>query len=221
MRTRGWAGKVPASDEEAVARILEATRRTIDERGEQTSIADVARTLGVTRQTVYRYFASTEELLSATALDGTGEFLDQLADALAGITDPGEAVVEGIAITLERLPADRYIGLLLRSQRASTFAVGVTTDTSRQFGRSLLDRLDVDWTGFDEQAIEDIIEMVLRTLQSFILAPLPAPDDELRRLLRGWIAPAVTAARATQRSRPVAAARAHAGNHRSTLVRKS
>lgn len=164
MRTRGWAGNMPASDEEAVARILEATRRTIDERGEQTSIADVARTLGVTRQTVYRYFASTEELLSATAADGANGFLDQLAAALAGITEPGEAVVEGIAITLETLPADPYVGLMLRSQRSSAFAATVTTDTARLFGRSILDRLEVDWSDFDERAIEDIIEMILRTL---------------------------------------------------------
>lgn len=195
MRTRGWSGNVPASDEEAVARILQATRQTIDERGEQTSIADVARTLGVTRQTVYRYFPSTEELLTATAADGAGAFLDQLAEALAGMTDPGEAVAEGVALTLERLPVDPYLGLLLRTQQASAFAVTVTTDTGRSFGHSLLERLDVDWTGFDDQGIDDIIEMVLRTLQSFILAPLPAPGEELRRLLRRWIAPAVSAAR--------------------------
>ena len=195
MRTRGWGGDVPASDEEAVARILEATRRTIDERGEQTSIADVARTLGVTRQTVYRYFPSTEELITATATDGADTFLDQLAEALAGITDPGEAVAEGVALTLERLPHDPYVGLLLRTQQPSAFAVTVTTDTGRDFGHSLLTRLDVDWTGFDGQAIDDIIEMVLRTLQSFILAPLPASGAELRRLLRRWIAPAVEAAR--------------------------
>lgn len=200
MRTRGWGGDVPASDDEAVARILDATRRTIDERGEQTSIADVARTLGVTRQTVYRYFPSTEELLSATAADGAGTFLDQLAAALAGMTDPGEAVAEGVALTLERLPDDPYVGLLLRAQQAA-FAVTVTTDTGRTFGHSLLERLDVDWTGYDDQSIDDIIEMVLRTLQSFILAPLPAPGAELRRLLRRWIAPAVTAARSATKVR--------------------
>ncbi|WP_046296646.1 TetR/AcrR family transcriptional regulator [Mycolicibacter arupensis] len=195
MRTRGWGGNVPASDEEAVARILHATRQTIDERGEQTSIADVARTLGVTRQTVYRYFPSTEELLAATAADGAGAFLEQLAEALAGMTDPGDAVAEGVALTLERLPDDPYVGLLLRTQHASAFAETVTSETGRSFGHSLLDRLDVDWSGFDEQSIDDIIEMVLRTLQSFILAPLPAPGEELRRLLRRWIAPAVSAAR--------------------------
>ncbi|MGV0627149.1 TetR/AcrR family transcriptional regulator [Mycolicibacter minnesotensis] len=201
MRTRGWGGKVPASDEDAVARILAATRRTIDLHGEQTSIADVARTLGVTRQTVYRYFPSTDELLSATAADGVGVFLDQLAEALAGITDPGEAVAEGVALTLERLPHDPYLGLLLRTQPASAFAVTVTTDTGRTFGHSLLNRLDVDWAEFDEQSVDDIIEMVLRTLQSFILAPLPAPGQELRRLLGRWIAPAVTAARGATKAR--------------------
>lgn len=59
----------------------------------------------------------------------------------------------------------------------------------------------MDWTGFDAQATDDIIEMVLRTLQSFILAPLPASGTELRRLLRRWIAPAVDAARTPARDR--------------------
>ena len=54
MRTHGWAGSTPASDGEAVARILAAARKAIDARGADISIADVARTLGVTRQTVYR-----------------------------------------------------------------------------------------------------------------------------------------------------------------------
>ncbi|WP_244438602.1 helix-turn-helix domain-containing protein, partial [Mycolicibacterium septicum] len=63
MRTHGWAGSTPATDEEAIARILAAAGKAIDERGADFSIADVARTLGVTRQTVYRYFPSTDALL--------------------------------------------------------------------------------------------------------------------------------------------------------------
>ena len=49
MRTHGWSGSAPASDEEAIARILVAAGNAIDERGADFSIADVARTLGVTR----------------------------------------------------------------------------------------------------------------------------------------------------------------------------
>lgn len=195
MRTRGWGGEIPANDEEAIARILEATRRTIDERGEQTSISDVARTLGVTRQTIYHYFTSTEDLLSATAIDGAGPFLDQLVAALRDITDPGDAVVEGIAVVLEQLEHDRYVGLLLRSHRSDTFAENVTADPGRSLGRFILSSLSIDWTELDERAADDILEIILRTLQSLILAPMPASGSELRRFLRRWITPAVAAMR--------------------------
>ena len=46
MRTHGWSGSAPASDEEAVARILAAARKAIDTHGTDISIADIARTLG-------------------------------------------------------------------------------------------------------------------------------------------------------------------------------
>lgn len=195
VRTRGWGGSVPASDEEAVARILSATRRTIDERGDQITLAYVARTLNVTRQTIYHYFGSTDELLQATALDATADFMDHLATALHGMTDPAEALIEGICLTLERLPKDPYIGLLLRTSRAAAFAeqVSVTNDTAHMLGRSILDRLDVDWSGFAPAAIEDILQIVLRTLQSFIMSPPTGGGTELRRLLGVWIGPAVAA----------------------------
>jgi AcrR family transcriptional regulator len=60
MRTHGWSGSAPATDDEAISRILDAASKAIDARGADFSISDVARTLGVTRQTVYRYFPSTD-----------------------------------------------------------------------------------------------------------------------------------------------------------------
>ena len=68
MRSHGWAGNTPASDEEAIERILNAADQIISERGSAMRIADVARILEVTRQTVYRYFPGTEALLIATAV---------------------------------------------------------------------------------------------------------------------------------------------------------
>lgn len=195
MRTRGWGGNVPASDEEAVARILAATRRSIDERGEQLTLADVARTLKVTRQTIYHYFGSTDELLQATARDATADFMDHLSTALQGITDPAAAVIEGIAVTLDRLPKDPYIGLMLRAPRTAAFAeqVTLTNETARVLGRSILDRLDVDWSAFPPSAVEDILQIVLRTLQSFIMSPPTGGGAELRRLLQVWVGPSVQA----------------------------
>ncbi len=198
MRTHGWAGSAPATDDEAVARILTAASNAIDVRGADISIADVARTLGVTRQTVYRYFPSTEALLTAAATKAATGYLDRLADHLAGITDPAEAAVEGIATTLEWLPNDKYIGLLLGRDRAGTFSAEVTSDVAVQFARTMLGRFDVDWRdiGYTDTDLDELAEHLLRTIQSFGIDPgrPPRTGATLRRYLRRWVTPGLCAA---------------------------
>ena len=107
--SRGWSGNPPATDEEAIDRILDVADAIIAERGSAVRIADVARTLGVTRQTVYRYFPSSEELLLASGMRTADGFLDQLAERTSGLTEPAEALVEGIAFAVETLADDRTI----------------------------------------------------------------------------------------------------------------
>ncbi|MFD6357371.1 TetR/AcrR family transcriptional regulator [Nocardia tengchongensis] len=195
MRTHGWSGSAPADDAEAVERIVAAARRVIDRSGDEFSIAEVARDLGVTRQTVYRYFPSAEILLTATAIAQTEHFLDVLAERLDDIEDPATAVVEGIAYTLEQLPEEKYLGLLLRPGRASAFSAGVTSNTAKSFGRSLLERFSVDWAaaGISDSALDELVEHMLRIVQSFVIDPgrPPRRGAELRDYLSTWVAPAL------------------------------
>ena len=196
MRTHGWSGSAPASDEEAVARILAAASKAIDTQGADISIADVARTLGVTRQTVYRYFPSTDALLIAAATNVATGYLDRLADHLAGITDPADAAVEGIAATLEWLPNEKHMGLLLGPDRASAFSADVTSDVAVDFARTMLSRFDVDWAGigYTDADLEELAEHLLRIIQSFVVDPgrPPRTGPQLRRYLRRWVAPALS-----------------------------
>ena len=158
MRTHGWSGAAPATDDEAVARILTAAGKAIDERGADVSIADVARTLGVTRQTVYRYFPSTEALLVAAAVHAAGDFLERLADHLQGITDPADAVAEAIATALEWLPKDKHIGLLVMPGRANAHVESVTSEVALQFANAMLRRFDVDWAaaGYGDADLQEL-----------------------------------------------------------------
>lgn len=196
MRRHGWSGNIPVDDEEAVSRIIATTRAAIDARG-TVSVSEVAQSLGVTRQTVYRYFPTQETLLAATAVSSVASFLDRLADRLGSITDPTEAVVEGLAYTLEQLPHDKYLSLVLQPGKASAFTAGVTSDLAIGFGKSILARFDVDWAaaGFPGDTLDELVEFMLRTLQSFILDPgRPArAGGDLRRFLHSWVAPAVRA----------------------------
>src|ERR1700744_3282125 len=196
MPTQGGAGPTPANDDEAIARILDAARRRIDRSGKDFGISDVAKDVGVTRQTVYRYFPSTEALLFATSVAEVGPFLDSLAVHVRKIHDPAEAVIEGIAHTLERLPKERYLGLLLTPGKASAFSAGVTSDTAMAFGRSIVERFNVDWAsvGIADDELDRLVEFMLRIFQSWVIAPGRPPHrgKELREFLRRWVAPAIS-----------------------------
>ncbi|QLL08022.1 TetR/AcrR family transcriptional regulator [Mycobacterium vicinigordonae] len=196
MRTHGWGGAKPASDEEAIERILDAASQAIDERGGDIRIADVARTLGVSRQTVYNYFPGTNTLLEAAATRSGLRFIDRLTEHLAGITDPVDALVESLAFTLEWLPDDKHVQLMLIHDftKAST---GVTSDLGIRFGHGLLAGLDVDWAnlGLDDADLNDLAEYTLRILQSFMIDPgrPPRTGVVLRTYLRRWVAPVLEA----------------------------
>lgn len=192
-RRHGWSGNTPTSDEEAISRILDAADEIVAERGSAMRIADVARSLGVTRQTVYRYFPGTEALLLATAMRSGNGFLDQLANHVRGETDAVSAVVEGLAFAIENLSQDDRIGFMLSKRGELT--PSLTADTALSFSRSMLHRYDVDWeaNGFDEQALSELAEFLLRILYSFLVDSNQAPrgGDNLRTFLARWVGPAV------------------------------
>jgi AcrR family transcriptional regulator len=195
VRSHGWAGNAPASDEEAIERILDAADTIISERGSAMRIADVARTLGVTRQTVYRYFPGTEALLVATAMRSADGFLGHLATHVKGITDPVVALTEGVAFAVERLASDSQVEFVLSQRDRAGQTVTIMSDTALAFARSMLRRYDVDWEqhGFDEAAFEELAEFSLRVLHSFLADPgrPPRSGTDLRRYLTRWIGPAV------------------------------
>lgn len=167
----------------------------IGKKGTAISIADVAESLGVIRQTVYRYFPSTDTLLRAAALAAVDGFLDGLAQHLVGIDDPAEAVVEAIIYTLDQAPRIPQLGIMLSGTHSH--AEGITSDEARAFGMTMIRRFDVDWErhGFDEPLLRELVEYQLRTMQSFFISPgNPPPSEvELRDYLRRWVGSAVAA----------------------------
>lgn len=201
MRTHGWGGRPPGDDAEARDRILRATRARLVEAG-ATSTSEVAELLGVTRQTVYRYYATTEELLNAAAMDAvedlTGHLVDHVARHLARTGgDAGDAVVEVVAYVYEHLRDDPALNRLIAPGRISSTLSGMTAPDAIALGRSLLSGFPVDWAaaGVDAGAQRELVEHLLRTLQSLVIDPgnPQRSPSELRAYLQRWIAPAVRA----------------------------
>ncbi|UXA18414.1 TetR/AcrR family transcriptional regulator [Mycobacterium sp. SMC-4] len=192
MRNRGWAGRGPTSDQEAIDRILDAAEQI----GEPVRIADLARMLGVTRQTVYRHFPNAEAVVVAGAMRAADGFIDRLAGHVGGLTDPVAALVESVSYAVEQLGGDTAFGRLLTSRGDDgTEVTSLTSDTALTFAHSILHRFDVDWHshGFDDGALDELAELCLRTMHSLLVDPgAPARSGpELRRFVARWLGPAV------------------------------
>lgn len=197
MRSHGWGGERPADAEEARARILAATRDRLAAAG-TTSTSEIAEVLGVTRQTVYRYYPTTEELLNAAALDAVAEMTDQLVrhvqqHLVATSGDAADAAVEVVAYVYEHLRDDPALNRLIAPGRITRTLSGLTAPSSIALGGKLLSGFGIDWSeiGLDQDEQSELVEHLLRILQSFVLDPGdPArTGDEVRAYLRRWIAP--------------------------------
>lgn len=198
-RRRGWGGDPPASDEEASRRIVAAAVELLASTGSAISIADVAESLGVIRQTVYRYFSTADALMRAAAIASVDDFLDQLADHLRGIHDPAEAMTEGVLYTLDAVARIPHLGILLSGPYSSAHSSSLASQQAQELGMAMITRFDVDWQhyGYDDAALRDLVEFTLRTMLSFFVAPNePARTPaELRRFLRRWLGSAILAQR--------------------------
>ena len=203
MRTHGWGGRPPRDDAEARQRILSAARERVAGAG-TTSMSEVADLLGVTRQTVYRYFASTEDLLNAAAMDAVAGLQDDLVKHVVQHLaetggDAADAVVEVVAYVYENLRNDPALNRLLAPGRMTATLAGLTAPDSIALGGALLAGFPVDWAaeGLDATAQRELVEHLLRTLQSLVIDPghPERSPAELRAYLQRWVAPAVRASR--------------------------
>ena len=190
MRSRGWAGAPPRDDIEARQRIVDAALRCIARHGpSKTGLTDVAAELGVTRQTVYRHFPTTADLLDAAAVSDADAFLDKVQTHVgAARGGPIELVTEMVAYTLESLSDEWFI--------ERSMAYGAVSSLAIDYAHSLLQRLPVNWEkrGYTDADLRSIAELLLRLIISFLHSPSDPPRnaEEMRETLRKWVSPVLS-----------------------------
>ena len=101
MGHHGWQGNPPRTETEARERIVAAATTCLEKFGPaKTTLSDVASELGVTRQTVYRYYANLAELFAAVAQAGLDDFVDRMQRHLSTSSTPAEAAIESIVFAV-------------------------------------------------------------------------------------------------------------------------
>ncbi|MEU0791075.1 TetR/AcrR family transcriptional regulator [Amycolatopsis sp. NPDC005961] len=197
MGHHGWRGNPPGTEDEARRRIVDAATACLDRAGlAKTSLSDVAAEAGVTRQTVYRYFPSLNDILRAVALAGVEEFAGRMERHLASFGSAVEVAVESVVFAVRTLPGEPHLGLLLQAGEADFFTVGVISPLAFSYGARILRNVPVDWTAVGVRTdadFEGLAEVLMRLFLSYLQYPsTPAlTDDGIRVLVRRWIGPAL------------------------------
>lgn len=170
-------------------RILDATLALIESGGfAAVNVSAVASASGVSRQTIYSIFGTREELVSQAvakvAMDALAGVQERLARVETALEYLVELIVAGRHATRD-LPA---MTALLSSELGNPLFDAGMMARALPVARALLADLPEPVADLD-----DVLEVVTRLGLTIVLFDSAAleDDDDLRRFLRRWLAPAV------------------------------
>ncbi|TQM38246.1 TetR/AcrR family transcriptional regulator [Pseudonocardia cypriaca] len=153
--------------------LLAAAEEEFAERGMDASIADIARRAGVAKGTVFRHFATKEELIAAI-VGGHFAALTAVARGLLDSADPGAALLEFLTVAAEGLQQQDLTFLQTVSEGDSMVAelrnrlhasIGSLVERARESGAV---RPDITGT--------DVFLLICAPVHAAGFLPDPAPD---------------------------------------------
>ena len=107
QRRKPWNGKPPETQDAARRFLLDVATDCIDRFGlSKASLSDVAQAAGVTRQTVYRYFADADDLFRAAAVLSGGGLHERMRERAIERESLAERMVETVVLAIAEIPKD-------------------------------------------------------------------------------------------------------------------
>jgi len=163
-RTGFQRARQPEQKEQRRRELLDAAARLLADGGlEAVSLSAIARTAGLAKSNVYRYFGSREEILLEILVDDEQSWVGELERQLSPLAGSGD--VDAVAETLARTIAARPVTCTLISVVANVLEHNTTPEAVLQFKSRVL-------------------ELTIR-IRNALHAALPAlPHEQTEALLR-------------------------------------
>lgn len=168
-------------------RILDAAFQRVGEVGlSRTTVEDVARGAGLTRQTIYRYFPSKDQMILALVLREQDQLLDGIREAFRLTASLDQALFESALFCLRWTREHPLLDRLLATD-ADTLLPYLTTRAQPliEHGRDVMAQLVAGKGWVRSGPLEGTIDVVVRALLSYTITPPDrAPQDVARDLAR-------------------------------------
>jgi AcrR family transcriptional regulator len=161
-------------------RLLDAGREQLGDRPwAQVTMAEIATTAGVSRQTLYNEFGSRDEFGQALVIREGSRFLDEVEDAID--EHPGDPRV-ALSAALERFLTiardDPLVRLLLADDGTAGMLPLLTTQSRPVLewasGR-LADTIEARWPGLPPSDLQTLTDVLVRLAISHVSAPRDPP----------------------------------------------
>lgn len=187
-----WGGDPPQADA-ARRRLLEAAARCIAREGTAgASVAAVAAEAGVSRQTVYRYFTSRDQLTGRVLRTAAEDLRAKLDRSIAALADPADMIVEALVLGLDEVRNDPVLRAIADSSRLDGALVArIAGPPGIEWVRETLAPA-VEAARWSREEADSCLELVLRMFLSLLISPGPERGpEEMRAFLYRHLVPAV------------------------------
>ncbi|GAA1723470.1 TetR/AcrR family transcriptional regulator [Fodinicola feengrottensis] len=187
----------PQVDEVSVRILDAALAEYLDHGLRRTSVDEVARRAGLGRATLYRRFASRDELVQAVLVRESRRFFAAINDAVESLPTIAERLVEGFVVGLRTAREQPLLGRLLQSEPEFllpflTIHGGPAIAIARQFMADQY-RRSPEYRANTEVDPDEFAEILVRLSMSLVLTPqtcLPLEtDDDVRATARRYFLP--------------------------------
>jgi len=175
-----WRSDAPASVEAARTRLVDAAEACFSRYGVvKTTLDDIAKSAGVSRATVYRYFeGGRDEIVLEVVLREARSFLGSLRRRIDRQGSIVDAITDGILYTVDSVQKSEHLALLFAPEvagqtsaiaGASTALFELTTD----FLRPLFEQARAEGQLREGVTADDAAEFVLRMILSLLTVSGP------------------------------------------------
>jgi AcrR family transcriptional regulator len=173
----------PRTPPDTAARILDAAFDRVMQIGlARTTVEDVARAAGLSRQTIYRYFPSKEHLVTALVLREEERFLDGIRRAFAEDPNLEAAIADAILFCLRFARAHPLLDRLLETD-PETLLPYLTTKGNPVIhrAREVLMSLLAQRAWVRADLLDTAVDAATRTLISYAMSPPDRRPEEVAR----------------------------------------
>jgi AcrR family transcriptional regulator len=182
-----------------VEAILSAARRCYLAAGiEKTGMREVAAQAGVARSTLYRYFATRDEVLVAVIRQDMVSLGERLRLCLKAYPEPEHHIVEGLVLAIEEIPRLPLLNAVFASETGSRarrviWGSPEIIELGNDFMQDVIAPALQQNRLQDQVAPEVLVEWVYRILISFLTLPSNwvKRGDQLRSCLHALLIPVV------------------------------